>query len=291
MENNKLLNILWKGLTKDDISYGKPHQRIWYFENISKNNTLLITVGDSWTWGDSLGKTSVDPLVDDYEHRTTHIYGSLLATRLNADHVNIAIPGGTNIFMHEHLIEFLPHVVKRYEKIYVIVTLTEICREIIVDPLWNSIYEFNTLNQMLQAYEENMFNAYSTNLINRWPEVTFLIGRNFTESFSENIHIIKNSHLEKTWVEQLAVSQDITSYPQNVRFLTGMALSPLITHIKQINKFSLFKQELFDYYAVCLSAIDWLDKSVHNYNKASRHPTESGHQIWADYLYNIIKQK
>ena len=34
--------------------------------------------------------------------------------------------------------------------------------------------------------------------------------------------------------------------------------------------------------------IDFLNKSVYNYKKASKHPTPEGHALWADYLYNYI---
>ena len=277
----KNCNMLWKDLPSND----------WYFENLTNNDSLLITVGDSWTWGDSLGKISTDGAEDDYEFRTTHMFGSVLAKKLKMDHVNMAIPGGWNINMHDHVKDFLPHVVDKYNKVYVVITLTELCREIIKDPIWTDVDIANkhTLDELLMSYEKNMFNSFKKNLIDQWESVTFLIGRNFTYSFDENISILGGTHLPNSWVDCMASNQKIDAYPSDSRFLTSsMALNPFILYCKKNKKYQEYKMELFDYYSTCISAIDWLDNSTFNHKTATRHPTVDGHKIWADYLYNLI---
>ena len=44
-------------------------------------------------------------------------------------------------------------------------------------------------------------------------------------------------------------------------------------------------------YASSDLAVTWLEQSNLNYKKATKHPTELGHKIWADYLYSIITQE
>jgi hypothetical protein len=75
----------------------------WYHESVHGHDRLLITVGDSWTWGDSLGAVDSENLLDDREYRTTHIYGHGVAQTLGADFLMLANPGCSNVWMHDQL--------------------------------------------------------------------------------------------------------------------------------------------------------------------------------------------
>lgn len=57
-----------------------PRENKFFFVNHDKNN-LLITVGDSWTWGDSLGDLSVN-------YRSKHLYGRYLSEKLESNWIN-----------------------------------------------------------------------------------------------------------------------------------------------------------------------------------------------------------
>ena len=56
--------------------------RQWYSEDIQNKDTLLVTVGDSWTWGDHLGSIDWDKSVDD-PIRLTQVFGRKLAMSSN----------------------------------------------------------------------------------------------------------------------------------------------------------------------------------------------------------------
>jgi hypothetical protein len=81
----------------------------WYNERAVDSDTLTITVGDSWTWGDSL----------DYDHRQTQIYGNLLAEKFNSDFINIGLCGGSNLHILKYLDRVLSHLAKEYKTIRV----------------------------------------------------------------------------------------------------------------------------------------------------------------------------
>ena len=58
--------------------------------------------------------------------------------------------------------------------------------------------------------------------------------------------------------------------------------------------FASFHAELAVFHDNCAAAdaelaVDWLLASDLNYKKATKHPTELGHQIWADYLYQQLQ--
>jgi hypothetical protein len=263
----------------------------WYasqtFYNLKRNSSrLLITSGDSWTWGDSLGQTSLENNCDDYEYRIAHIYGSLMAQQLNCDFINIARPGASNIAIHDMLANVLAKLDKEYDHIDVCITLTELGRELIGDPIWiNDTLDYTSLNNFLSSYEATMLSKFQI-LFDQYPKINFLIARNFTSTFNENLNIVK--HAEKTWVEVLSENQDINMYPNSIRLMTGLAMGPLEKFLinKQLKK--LFKRELVELLYQGSEGIDWLEESKFNYKIYSKHPNEEGHRLWADYLLTCL---
>ena len=70
---------------------------IFFIDN--NKDSLLITVGDSWTWGDSFKDLSAD-------YRSQHVYGTHLSRYLNTDWINYGDCGSSN-----------PHILLGLEKI------------------------------------------------------------------------------------------------------------------------------------------------------------------------------
>jgi hypothetical protein len=110
-----------------------PHN--WIIEENVGSDHLLITVGDSWTWGAHLcGSDFVNPnpgkFFDDREYRARNVYGYHLHKLTNYDWINLAICGVDNISMIDHCWKFLKTLKKSYKKIHIILTLTEIGREL-----------------------------------------------------------------------------------------------------------------------------------------------------------------
>ena len=60
-------------------------------------STLVISAGDSWTFGDSLGTIERNKFQDDYLARSTQVYGRLVADELSADWINYGHCGGNNL--------------------------------------------------------------------------------------------------------------------------------------------------------------------------------------------------
>ena len=120
--------------------------RKWFHENIRDKDQLVITVGDSWTWGNSLGKIDADAgIIDDYEHRVTSIYGYHLANLLDCDFVNIGLPGVDNVSIINRTFAFINGIKKNYKKIYLIITLTENGRELSRKGFLEAKHEYNRL--------------------------------------------------------------------------------------------------------------------------------------------------
>lgn len=267
-----------------EVNLNQDIKKNWYHENLIGSDELLICIGDSWTWGDSLKE---DPVT----YRTDNIYGAVLAKKLNTDFINIARCGCSNIEMHDWALWILPRVAE-YKKVYLVITLTENGRELTFDPIWtNRCSEPQTLEEFHREYEYHMFRSFQQDLA-EYSNVQVIIGRNFTYSFDTNQRLL-SGHLDKTWVDILAEHQDLGeySYPDNLRLLSQMSLNPLIRHFKKLGLYNNLKLEFFDTFVGMEEAIEWFDQSKFNFKLATRHPTEPGHALWAEYLYQQINHK
>ena len=56
--------------------------RGWYHDNLIGSDSLVITVGDSWTWGDDLTPNN------DNEYRKQLVYGTQIAKKFKFDFLN-----------------------------------------------------------------------------------------------------------------------------------------------------------------------------------------------------------
>lgn len=279
-------------------------ERSWLHEDIQDRETLLIAVGDSWTWGDSICGIESGTEHLDHPDRTKHIYGAKLSRMLNSDFVNIGRCGCSNHFILKKLEEILPHNYTKYKKIYVVITLTENFRDLyndkrqyytqetqpfvdnpVPDEIHKNFYAF------LKRYEKTMFLKFK-DIFEQYKDVKFLIGRNFTYSFDESIELMKDYHLDKTWVDCLDEHQEnIYKYPKDIRVGSDMAVSPLEWYYKSVGFFDDIIEDFTSLLEKSEAAFNWLMSSTLNHKKGTKHPIIEGHEIWAKYLYeNLTKE-
>lgn len=265
-------------------TYQKP--RCWYHEKLVGSNTLLLCLGDSWTWGDCLS-----PNDENDQYRIDNIYGTHISTELGCDFLQLARTASSNYEIYKNLKFALPRLINQYDQIYVIVTLTENGRELNTNNIWASQLDFNdvdTLSDFLEKYEKIMFKSFN-NLFVDYSNIQVLFGRNFTYSFENNISVMDCKHLSLTWTDLLAEYQNLLDYPKNLRLLSQIAMGPMIEYLNlQKLKFNL-KSDLIPYMDAGFSAYRWLDNSNLNNKETTKHPKELGHKLWADYLLKNIK--
>ena len=100
----------------------------------------------------------------------------------------------------------------------------------------------------------------------RFPRVTFKVAHNFTDS------IDGYGVIERTWLEVLTNQQ-----LQDGTFIV------ISDHIKQLN-YDRTYPDTPDIIDRALRRIDVLDACEYCNKEDSRHPTEAGHALWANYL-------
>ena len=260
--------------------------RCWYSEDIQDRDTLLLTVGDSWTWGDHLGNIDWNQASDD-PVRLTQIFGRLLADKLNSDWVNLARPGCSNYWMLEKLQDIQPIIQNsRYKKIYLVVTLTEDLREaeytrrIQVLPAYQKFWEESAdLNKFLVAVENYLFDNLQS-YFDTVPVVP-IVSRAFTDSWQTRPWL-----LDKTWCDIIQDNFNFSNYLKPVPFIAQMSINPLTE--KFIKNNPERKIEFLDIMERVGKRWQFLGASPYNLKGSTCHPNPAGHQLWADYLYTQI---
>ena len=303
-----------------------PDGKEWYHEKSIGSDTLLITVGDSWTWGDSLGKT--DFKFDDRDYRINHIYGTRLSEMIDCDFINIGIPGGSNLYILDYLVRTLENLNKKYNQRHIIFTLTESGRELnndLIDqkatyqllsgPDWpafdlliNGKASQSEIDLMMSEIRgihfEHVVGLYlallnSTDLndfLRRYENYTI---QSIQTAIGPDLCLARNFtsvfpdnkiDIESRWVDIIASRGNLDPYPKNLYVMSGIGLDPLIkfcTH--HFNHFD--RDEWTELLDISSLGIDWLISSPYNSKRASKHPLEQAHYWWAEHLFNELYKK
>jgi hypothetical protein len=259
--------------------------REWVAESVKSKKNLVICIGDSWTWGDSLGESHQGPKYNDTMSRYSQFYTSLLAEKLNADWMMIAWCGQSNkwILDQYQIIKKAIHdgFYGQYSEVYVHVCLTEIFRDL-EDFAWFKPKFINDFDLFCKDYFE-----------------TFVLrgirGRTAIPDkhrFSANFWDMEIDHkscnfVEKTW-QQLLFDKTKIKDEVYVPVVSGIGIDPLVKWLREKNLKELerqFSEKLID----IKKRVDNMMLCDLNNKHATRHPTAEGHRIWADHLYHIYK--
>lgn len=249
------------------------NNRYTYHEDIRGTDTLLVTVGDSWTWGDSLdGIDPVDKI--DSPKRLVSVYGYHLKNLLNnCDWINIAYPGTANQFIVDSAERFIEISKKtNYKKIILSVGLTDYGRDV-----YCHRYPNESIHSRFISREAEHFKKLSK--ITEYSNINVIVGRNFTNTFLENTQLVKHL-LPNRWVDVSAEHWKPESTPP-VCYSTILGKDVILTRDD--------KQWLLDNIVPgAESMIKFLNECPLHYKKATKHPNEQCHQLWANYIYNYI---
>jgi len=256
-------------------------------------STLVLSAGDSWTWGGGL-----DPIT-----REQKIYGRLLADYYDADLINVGCMGWSNSWVLKVVDFIISKLAKnqQYDKIYVIITLTETARDIGSA----SSFDFNLYRDTEQlVLHENLYQQILNKIEQHWIQqiesileiaddrVTFFVGQNFV--WHPIYNTLKNMPIITTDVNWIEVLADYQNLPRPVRTIMGTGWIFGDKGYGQVNK-SMAITDTTIYKNFTMPLIDkanelnkWLDQSGLNSKKGTKHPTEKGHELWASHIIDQI---
>jgi len=265
-----LLLDLDKGFFENFL-YADHHDREVIHEDISGKENLLVTIGDSWTWGDSLCGISNIKKVHDHPDRLKKVYGFHLKESLNCDWINIAFPGTANKWIVDTAYRFKELSKKlNYKKIILSIGLTDMGRDF-KDRKNNT----TSIKEWFIQKEKDYFN-----IIKELENCcTVVVGRNFTSSAEENLSILDN-HLDKRWVDIGFEHTKTKTIPPNEIFT--------IMWLNELKSSSEKETFVYDIYPNANMMINYLNESPLHFKEGTKHPNEELQKLWADYIYKYL---
>lgn len=269
----------------DITNFTRPNSNISHLEpgtfefdvDMPGNKTLLVTIGDSWAWGDELPSAS----------RQTQCFGSRLAKMKKSDWLNLSIPGLGNQYIGTLMQELagMPWLT-RYDTIDIVVILTEIGRDFngwfdrnidYAEWLRANIRESKDYTRFL-AFLNHRVAWHILESYNKIPHARLLVATNFVDPIG--LEPLLDFMIEKSWFDLLESDLDHPCY-----FVSSYILEKLQTVLDlelSLNKY------VFDEWA-CSRADEAIARRARLENSRTMfpacHPTAQSHKIWANYLY------
>lgn len=264
-----------------------------YYVDIQDRKTLIISLGDSWTYGDSLHESE----------RTQQIYGSLLAQHYDADIINVGYRGGPNswILLAGNFIIDQLQKNNTYERVIVVVTMTESMRDTLLHQVFP--FDYRVQGQIYgptHAYYqhvldslENHWQRLAQNMLDKTDDrFVMVMAQNFV--WHDMVNKLTHPRLivaNQNWIEVLAQHQDI-GVPIRTNVVTAWIFENFkgVTQQARMMDDTACKEFSLPFIDKALQVNKWLDASTLNHKTGSKHPTQQGHQFWADYIIGQIAQ-
>lgn len=235
-----------------------------YYYEYKGSDKLLITVGDSWTYGDSLGKTKVRNGIDDTEYRLSHVYGKLLANELSCSWINLALPGCSNEWMLNSLEKLLPNVQEK--NVICVITLTESGRHEELQLINRSLPTQQAVLETILLHTYNRIRKIQA----KYPNVYFITGHNFTDRGENPVNMLSYNWLDVMYCAKVS----------SVQNKTHIVVSD---HIRQMNYEHRFA-DVLEIIEKAEQRVRLLESCEHCNKEDTKHPTEFGHAMWAGYI-------
>jgi len=275
------------------------------FDFIDRGSKILVvTVGDSWTWGADLTQEKLkgihlDRLADD-QYRIEHVYGNVLAKKIGADFLNLGEPGSSNWHIDRKLKEF--HQIKHrlsYDRILVFAVFTEVGRDfnshcdIEIDYrswLLENIKEPVDYYDFLRFINTQITSSIFTVISEFDHRYQFFFSTNFVDPIGYDL--LQSHFVSKTWLEIICEKNKIEYHPNKCymvfpwvieKFDSVFDFAPELDRNQWLTWINEIVQAANIRRAVCFQD---------NINFGPLlHPRALNHACWAEYLHENLHGK
>lgn len=273
-------------LPNPNIIIHLPQDQVPFYFKGYDSDTLVVTFGDSWTWGSDISNAYSS------EYRCNNVYGHQLAREFSADFLNLAVPGAGNQYIHQLFCDFAK-IVKdlTYKRIIAIIVFTEIGRDFngwfdrSVDYrqwLDANIISSDSYTDLLKWMNSRLTQSIADQIVDL-NSVELYVGSNFVDPLG--LEPLDNHRIPKTWVEVCSGLQNHVAY----------AISPYIydklESVRDLH-WGLDRLTYLEWAAEQLKQAGkraWTlrDKKLYINN----HPSLSSHTVWAEYVKSFITSR
>lgn len=232
------------------------------------SNCLLVTVGDSWSWGQKL------------INRLQEVYGNRISDYYNWDWLNLSQPGSSNFFIAEKVQELSLILDKlHYQKITIVCTFTEIGRG------FNSHHDLHIdyrswLNSNLNSKDDfycflEMLNHDCVSRIcNSIDSRCRVI---YATNFVDNLALPVTNTLPMTWSDLIDTPYPVPVYASS----TGVSRLKDIEEFVPRNRKHLFKT----WFTEMIDQAKHVDSKWYN---GKTHPNDHDHDRWAKFIIGYL---
>jgi len=251
-----------------------------------KKRDLLVVIGESWTYGESLPGIATAVQKYNFGSQLTNCFGSRMAVALDCDLYQYAVPGNCNLYMVSEFERIIEYVTKlKYRKIYVCLQVTEPGRELnissklhntIFRELYNRTHSINFLDWLV-LYDNVLFKEYNR-ILEKYKHkiIDTVLWKNFCDICTPrrdfNFKIV-----DTTWIQY---SGKLFGYELPApRFYSVGWLADLRKNYKDVITFDS---------KFCNDQMNLIERINEDYLKGHcmhyPHPNELLHFLWAQFL-------
>lgn len=259
------------------------------------STTLVITIGDSWTYGSDVywasGLTREES--DFLPERVSLCYGNLISQEINADFLNLGQCGSCNItigFKIQQLDKIMAKL--EYDKVYVVCTFTEAARSIegwgaspekyAIEFCKDRTLDNKTDFYELLAYNNGFLQQDIVDFDKKYSNVVLLVGNNFTDPIGMHKEL---PLLARTWVDLMCERVVKCEYTGPCYVMSHWIIDQLPGAIAYLTGGKADRSAAMQWSIDLLMAAEkrllLLDD---RYYRGVHHPTGVGHEVWANYI-------
>jgi len=251
-------------------------------------DTLLITVGESWTYGEGSEKINHRLHRWDLVDRIEIPYGGKMARILDCDYYTFARPGNSNSGIYTGLFRMLNNIPRgRYKSIKVLIQMTDVGRDQLnFLPKDHKLWQLQSwhlklnlhISDWLKTYEE-VFLDELENKIKQHSDLPLdvVVFKNFNHFFSDKNYSFRICR-DMCWLKHNA-------YYCGVDFPTTHVMTPGYFY-EGLIKAEILKDLDMDWVENDIAKWDNVAKFMTTENEVnhSSHPTELSQSLWSQYL-------
>lgn len=269
------------------------------YDFISRNsNTLVVTIGDSWTWGADLTKLSFNglhhnKLADDADYRLANVFGGIVASSLHADFLNLGESGASNYYIANKLLELSKiRESLEYTNIIVVCVFTEVARDFNgSDDSLIDYYSWLSSNINTHSDYYNLLKFINSNVTDKIVPLLNKFNIYFATNFVDPIGFenISQHFLSKSWLQVWCEHKQI-QYPEPCYVVSPWVFEKLEQAL-DINP-NLNRTNFLIWAADALASANnraaICKKDNVNFGNLL-HPLAEGHRVWAQYILEQIQ--